>query len=519
MKTLVKLLAFLPSLFLFPHPLLAVPALPEALTRARMITELAAEMERLDGEGLLVRENRPKSFRNVVSGLASEAENARDWHALLKVFHRLDHAYPNLHARMVPGSWWKESRGNLQPIALFRADWLEPNRVEYRISSVEKGFSGAQVGDRVIAINGRSMAEISEEYFEFCKMALKAQCDFELPKFLEFAEPTIYSLERGSERFEQIIPLERIQPSLAGYEPCAEDKDLYPGFAMKYAGRYACFFEKINDPATLLLRIRSFHYKNAEEKNEKIASVRQEVDALWPWWRERAALTKHLVIDLAGNGGGNAPIPYYEIFFPRPFQEQWVSFRKLPEMLNAKLRESVFWGEEAQETWFQNILKEGLWDRIAEGEFLPPVPMFCAGKKRDCRETLFSPRDHGFRGQVSLVVNSSCVSSCDGFVYAFHEEMGARIIGQPQAADSAYSRLSIYLLPDATQGFRLQVAAHTDPIPEQAFLSQIIAFSRSVSSDGRVVSGIPVPVDDFVPRYHHQTAQDWRRAAVAVSLQ
>src|SRR5262245_38808224 len=100
----MKTLASLALLALFSiHAEAAEPAFPPANQRAAMLTKLASEMERLDGEGLIVRErNRARSFRETAKALAEEARSATSWTALMRAFARLDAAYPNLHAKLDP---------------------------------------------------------------------------------------------------------------------------------------------------------------------------------------------------------------------------------------------------------------------------------------------------------------------------------------------------------------------------------------------------------------------------------
>jgi hypothetical protein len=143
--------------------------------------------------------------------------------------------------------------------------------------------------------------------------------------------------------------------------------------------------------------------------------------------------------------------------------------------------------------------------------------MFCPSSKRDCREGLFQVRNHGFHGRVSLIVNHWCVSSCDGFVYELHNELGARIVGQPQAADSAYSRLKIQGFLDGGR-FRLKVASLQAEDPEGLLFSQTVAVTRSSTRDGSTVSGIPAPVDRFVPSFASQPSEAWRAEAVRAAL-
>lgn len=524
MRASIPALVF--PLFLLPAAFAAEPPLPPPAQRAAMVSSLAAEMERLDAEALLVRgRNRALSFGELGRRLAGEAREAGTWEALLRTFARLDAAYPNLHARASLPDWFRPAR--VRPVVRFTAEWLESGTRFVITHSVESGLESApKAGDRLLAINGRPMESWSAEHLELCKWPLREQCDVELysafrKQLLSWtaATPLTYTLERDGSRFETLVALEPQPDNPPGRsEECGVDAALYPGFTLAYRGRYACLFTKDNDASTVIFRISSFYY-DRDEGGHAIDSVHAEVEALWPWWRARAPRIRHLLLDLASNHGGNEPTPYYELLFERAYQEQWARFKKLPELLRDELRKEVlFWGTPQQETWFQNLRREGTWDSTAFGDFLPPVPMFCAGDERsDCRHGLFPVRNHGFRGRVTLLLNHWCVSSCDGFAYEVKEQLGVRVTvaGQPQAADTAYSRATIelHLDPSREEGFRLSVE-EPGRQGEPALLSQSVSVTRSVLEDGTVVSGLPLRMDRFLGWPYQLSETEWRAYAM-----
>jgi hypothetical protein len=493
------------------------PALPPPAQREAMLREMAAQMERLDGEALWVRaKNRRLDFSAVVGSLAGEAYRANDWNGLLRAFRRLDYAYPNLHSSMKPGEWFK-SAGRVKPELDFSAEWLAVGRTRFRLGN----------GDLLLAINGRPMEEWSAENLELCKWPLREQCDLELyPNFRSELlswnreQPLVYTLERDGRPYQQKVGLKEWVSRPRPNAQCWEDEKLYQGFTMVHQGRFACLFAKDGDPGTVILRIGSFQYHRSDNDTHAIRSVRQEVDALWPWWREKALGIRHLIIDLADNGGGNQPVAYYQILFPGPFQEQWVRFKKVPELENEELRKrAIFWDSPQQENWFQDLLQNGAWASTPWGSLLPAVPMFCAGEENsNCLEGLFPVRDHSFMGRVTLLVNHWCVSSCDAFAYSVKDELGdrARVAGQPQAADTAYSRVVIQMQLDPTspKGFRTLVENHMGGAKILALLTQSVSVGRSVDSQGQEVSGIPLPVGLFVPKTYVQDDRTWRAAAV-----
>lgn len=514
------------------HSFAEEPKFPSAKERVELITSIAAEMKRLDAEGFWVRQNRRASFDNsILESLKREAYLARSWKEFTRVLQRLDLSYPNLHSKLEPGKGLLFTREKVKAAATFTVDWIDPGKTEFRIRSVQESFFPArgdapQVGDRLLKINGVSMEEWSNHHFEFCKWPLQAQCDLVLAstwfgELLSWTrkEELQYTLERNGRIWNATIPIAGIEKSeKTKVRPCSSEGEMYSGFRLVHRGHFACVHENIEDPTKAILRISSFLYEGSE--NNPFPRLIDEVEALVPWWLANAGKIDHLVIDLADNGGGNAPIPYYEILLDRPFQEQWFQVRKVPELLNPSLRANYFWDEPAQEIWFQNLQRKGIWDHTLEGDFLPPVPMFCVDPKKDCSEGKFNVRNHSFRGKVSLVVNPFCVSSCDGFAYNVKDVLQNRVkvVGQSQAADSTYSRLRIAVFGEPGD-YSIRILSRNDPELETALFTQTIAVSRSVTAGGEVMSGRPLPLDRFVPLSHSESPQEWRQKAVRTAFE
>ncbi len=495
--------------------------LPPPDTRASMVRKLAEEIVRLDGEGLIVRErNRRTSFASVSERLQGEARSAKTWQTLLRAFSRLDAAYPNLHASLKTAPQFSQKLH--RPSLRFNPRYTPGGSVEYFVTNGE--YAGAQI----LAINGRPIEDWKAEALEFCKFPLQLQCELELFSslarewlFWERSQSLRYTLEFKGRRFEQTVPLEKFAAPASKQAPgCEEDRNLYASYRAVHIGRFGCLFLRKDDSTHALLRISSFYYDPETEKGP-IRSVSDEVDALWPWWKAHASGLSELIVDIAGNHGGNAPIEWYTILFTAPFQEQWVRFRKIPELENSRIRKQIlFWGTPQQENWFQALLRDGTYSSTPRGGFLPPVPMFCAGDDRsNCLNGLFPVRDHGFRGQITLLLNQWCVSSCDGFAFALKDQLGDRVTvaGIPQAADTAYSRLKLQLFLDekAPGGFRIAVDRREDsPMVSALVLSQGVAVTRSVEKNGRVVSGLPLEVQIPVEIPFELNERGWRAYAV-----
>ncbi len=500
---------------------------PPADIRAKILTAVASEMERLDGEALYVRQNRVSTWTQIKNGLEQEAANAKSWLGFMRSLLRLDLSYPNLHSSAKPGQdAMKYLPKRAKPKVAFQAEWLASNKVKYVISKVDSDIQYntndvPQVGDEVLAINGRDVQDWKNENFEFCKFPIKEQCDVMLPSMFEKEllswtreQPLSYKVQRAGRVWTIAIAVKEegtYLPSPKGYS-CRQEMGRYDDFKMVYAGNRACIYESIKHPGTAIFRIMGFNYsKDSLEQNEQIDSLSKEIDVLYPWWIQHATWT-HLIFDIIDNHGGNGPIGYYQILFQHEFQEQFVTFKKTPEMDTSSLRQSVFWGSTGQEIWFQNLVSSGVWASLQNGEYTQPVPMFCVDENQDCSVGLFPVRPHPFNGRISVLLNQWCVSSCDGFAYNLKEKFGSRakFYGHPQAADTAYSRLTINVHLDSNlkDGFRLEVVPLYDSSSKSAFMSQTIVVTRSVTHDGTIVSGKPVPIDEFVP-LTRQNSDSW----------
>ena len=525
-KLILLLVALLPS----AHA--ESPNLPGPGTRKAILHALAREMIRVDGEGLIVRKGRPSTFEDLTLGLEQEAFSANTWADFARSLKRLDQAYPNLHAYFEPSEIFPMP-SRIIPSVGFSGEWIRLDKTQFRVSRVDPipfpEETAPKIGDILLGINGKPIEEWAANHFDFCKFTLRPQCDLDFPSdfYNEVVgwtrnEPLIYKIQRGNRVWTISIPLKDRVPRVKDEAKllCANFPDRYSDFHLAYGGKFACFYEKDNDSSTLILRITSFQYHRSTNSNGP-RSTQEEVNAFLPYWQAHAQAIKHLIVDVSDNGGGNQITPYYDVFFDRPYQEQWTRFKKIQELNDATLRAAMFWETNSLELWFQNLTKEGVWDAIPYGEFLPSVPMFCALENEDCRNGLFPVHNPGFKGKVSLIVNQFCVSSCDGFVYTFKQELGARveIIGQPQAADTAYSRLRIGVELDqkAPEGFRLKMLPQYGNVPAEILFSQIASVTRSVTSGGQIVSGKPLSVDAFISNTVERQSlwiQDAIRAAI-----
>lgn len=117
--------------------------------------ELISEIERLDGQALRIRKNRPLGWNETVRRIREDVQAARSLDDLDRAFRKLDLAYPNRHASYDFSHELPMNR--LVPTARFAVEWIHPNKVQLRISHVDDDFESLPqlkpaIGDLVIGI-------------------------------------------------------------------------------------------------------------------------------------------------------------------------------------------------------------------------------------------------------------------------------------------------------------------------------------------------------------------------------
>jgi|GEM_PF-3524559 len=526
---------------------------PNAKLRGKMFDAFVSEIERLDGDGLLPRKNRTESWRQTTQRLRKQAIEAKTWGELGHVFKMLDATYPNLHAQvfLAPELDWRQSEGRLTLGASIRAEATNKGErpKKFRIGSVRKELleklpekDRPAIKDQVLAINGNPVSYWENENFHFCKFPLREQCASDFfdnfrKEILSWTrkQPLRITLKREQRQWTIDLPFTAAStggttsnPDEGADDPCGVAKDRYPEFKLVYRGYNACAFESDHYPGTALIRIRGFKYFDASE-GIKFKNTDDEVEAFWnEYWKSRSRSTKHVIFDVIENGGGDWVIPWYSLFFKGPFQEQYVSFKKIRELSDdPKVLDELFYNEKAKHLWLERLKSKGTWAKTSVGGFLPPVPQFCVSSKEDCSKGLFDSRDNGFTGDIKILVDQWCISSCVGFVWNFKDVLGDRVkfYGMPDSADSAYGRvyIDLFLDPSAKEGFRLKVSprpgATLGTLPQGAIARQAVSVTRSTEKNGKVISGIPMKMDGWVPQKNHYSDENWETSVLKRALE
>lgn len=527
---------------------------PTEKTRLKIFDKIVSELERIDGEGLPPRTNRPEIWKETVGILREQVKTAHNPIEFGQVFRKLDATYPNLHAQLVLADHYDIAAGRVRPkIAVrFAAEVIERNQkvFKYKVNSIEtemvksfKEVNRPAVGDEVLAINSKPIKAWSRENFIYCKFPIREQCEANFfdhfrKGFLswDWRQPLKYTLQRNGRIWDIDVPfdipsignsLSQSQPNKTAEPECPVEADRYDGFSPVYKGLNICAFESQKHPNVTVLRIASFRYRELP-KESKIQSLKDEVEGFYiTYWKTKAPTTNRLIIDVIDNGGGDTPIAWYQIFYQHPFQEQFVQFKKIQELEDERIRKDLFYEDNGKEIWFSELKKSGNYSKIKFGQFLPTIPQFCASEDKSCADGLFEARPNGFKGQIYLLVNEWCISTCTGFVWSIKNQLGkrAKLFGIPDSGDSAYARLfiDVFLDDTATDGFRMEISPRPgrtrQNLPDGAFLRQQITATRSTDSKGKVISARPTNVDIWVPYRYRHYEDSWEALVFKAALE
>ncbi|MEZ4741053.1 MAG: hypothetical protein R3B45_01155 [Bdellovibrionota bacterium] len=344
-------------------------ALPDPEVQEVILNELINKIEKFDGEALFVRKNRDDSWRETVSKIIDEGTKTEEPPEFIRALERIDQTYPNLHSYFESHNTDIKNSLPKKRIPAIKFVEVRPSedKVEFVISAINQKANHKlqpQIGDRLLAINGRPMEAWLNEQFSFCKWPLKSQCGLTLfnnlaREYLSWRqeETLTYSVEHEGSTIDIDVQLVDYSPAHKDYSKyrCANFTKRYDGFQLAYQGNRACIYESPDYPDTAILRIISFQYNHGKNENPPLCSneaskpienIYDEVDCLRKNYWNKSEKINHLIIDILENGGGQAPIPYYKILFAEPFQEQWVRFRKNSIIENETLRKAYILGKQ-----------------------------------------------------------------------------------------------------------------------------------------------------------------------------
>ena len=512
-KTLVYITLSLNSALLYSSDKFKLPS-PE--TQKNIIIGLRDEIIRLDGEGLTARKDRPESFVETTDELSNEALKNKNQYDFYNSFLKLGSTYTNIHSYTIFPEEITNSVGIPWNYHLSHYLFVKRNgdKNEVVLDYVRKGKEkeNISIGDRLVAINDKPISLWLEENFLFCKYPLRRQCDLKFEENLlklnlswKLEKPLIYSFKN---KLGQINKLEvtffrvtsKPNPLRSRCDYNWEKK--YPDFELKFTGFHLCYLEKKNDPSIAIVRISSFLYDRTRFEALNYNQMIDEVMDFKKLWDKKHHQVNELIFDLIDNRGGHSPLPYYSLFFQNEFQEQYIKYKKTPELEDEELRSAMIWKKTAHELAILEYITSDLWQEIEYGEFLPQMSLFCKDPYSPCTsEEAYKPMGISFNGNIHIMLNENCISSCDAFVWNFKNNTNAKLYGFPNASDSSSARLRIDVTSNeySPSGYDITVSPQYKRIPKNLIVAQVIAPAQTTDRYGKLLNGIPEELEIEVP--------------------
>ena len=221
----------------------------------------------------------------------------------------------------------------------------------------------------------------------------------------------------------------------------------------KVSTGYKAALLKRNDVA--LIKIKNFLYFKGRGGNITCDSIAADSTICSDIRKIKHGLVKikdhinYLIFDLQDNFGGSENTPFLKMFSPEPFYDLRVQYKKTGLLKNESLRNHLNYNNTSAENWFKNIEKNGIYDNIPMGEFLPTRADFCRGSD-NCEIKPIQPNDNITKGlkKYIILVNEGTASSADDFAFRFSKFPKTVIAGQPQSADLTYALVTVLFYLD-----------------------------------------------------------------------
>ncbi len=490
--------------------------------RVAMFDALIDEIDRVDTDRKAILKEKGETWNSNINEIRAEVQKATTPEELGRAFKKVDALYPHVQSQQVLNPDLESVPLGSKVVLPFKmtpsVDDKNEQHFKYFISQVSPDdFDPGdipKIGDEVVEINKKGIDEWEQENFILCKATSYIVCALELNhnfrnEALSWNHHSNVELKllRGADKLTA-----KLKPKIevsAGFEPSENSdvyNDIYPcgvdikrryyQFGFLYKGRRLCALGSHTNPGVVVLRVSNFNYISTDDS---IHSVRQEVDQFkTAYWNDHVAGIKHLIIDLIDNEGGESPIPYEQLLFDRPFQGQYIKYKKLKEWSDDPIDENLFTvdGDGGKSIWLKSLREEGTYDKTIIGGYYDPIPRYCVSSKLDCRRGRFEPEETHFKGDVRVMLNQNCILACSSLAYDLSEHLSGRVwfYGLPDSGDplSLQVAINLYATPTSAKPFAVKSQVWNSaapPVMQDLLLTQTVVFTQTTDAGGNLISG------------------------------
>ena len=364
------------------------------------------------------------------------------------------------------------------------SDILSPT---FFVAEVGEGLTSPKVGDVIVGVNGRSMAEYMNEFTPWIRHSslhgLYWRMAYQLPTQVSTVPPSLYSgqldltLENSSgQRYDVTLPYSGV---CQGFDLMAR----YPGFdeVMKREN-----FNVLLDRSRQMILLQWLDF----ERNELI----KDIPALMEYAERARILDYDMIIDVTWSGGGSGGAYAIQRLVDRPFRVTFGNVR-LSDLGKARIERYVgrepntdapdIFGLNLSRSWLIDWARTDATEAIRRGdEYTPSVPFKLAHLPKDS-DGILQPAPVHFSGEVAVInARTWGGSHLDQFMAMYVDNDVATFIGMPTGGYSnTWEGDEVLVLPETGR-------------PLVRFLWSI---GHTIRPNGEVLEGNPALPDNYVP--------------------
>ena len=455
-----------------------------------LFDEIISKTERREAFSEVKERNIGFSAIEDMKSLRAEFVASRTETELYYALWKLSNARRDVHLRLWPvdGGLQPPRRASCVSAPLHvLPDYSDIDNPTFFVAGVGAGLASPKVGDVIVGVNGRSMAEYVNEFTPWIRHStlygLYWRMAHELPKQVSTVPPRLYSgqldltLKNSSgQHYDVSLP----------YSGVCQHFDLmarYPGFdeVMKREN-----FNVLLDRSRQMILLQWLDF----ERNELI----KDIPALMEYAERERILDYDMIIDVSWSGGGSGGAYAIQRLVDQPFHVTFGNVR-LSDLGKARIERYVgrepytdapdIFGLNLSRSWLIDWARTDATEAIRRGdEYTPSVPFKLAHLPKDS-DGILQPAPVHFSGEVAIInARTWGGSHLDQFMAMYVDNDLATFIGMPTGGYSnTWEGDEVLVLPETGR-------------PLVRFMWSI---GHTIRPNGDVLEGNPAQPDNYIP--------------------
>ena len=455
-----------------------------------LFDEIISKTERREAFSEVKERNIGFSAIEDMKSLRAEFVASRTETELYYALWKLSNARRDVHLRLWPvdGGLQPPRRASCVSAPLHvLPDYSDIDNPTFFVAGVGAGLASPKVGDVIVGVNGRSMAEYVNEFTPWIRHStlygLYWRMAHELPKQVSTVPPRLYSgqldltLKNSSgQHYDVSLP----------YSGVCQHFDLmarYPGFdeVMKREN-----FNVLLDRSRQIILLQWLDF----ERNE----LMKDIPALMEYAEREQILDYDMIIDVSWSGGGSGGAYAIQRLVDQPFRVTFGNVR-LSDLGKARIERYVgrepytdapdIFGLNLSRSWLIDWARTDATEAIRRGdEYTPSVPFKLAHLPKDS-DGILQPAPVHFSGEVAIInARTWGGSHLDQFMAMYVDNDLATFIGMPTGGYSnTWEGDEVLVLPETGR-------------PLVRFMWSI---GHTIRPNGDVLEGNPAQPDNYIP--------------------